>query len=88
MSINNAKVRLKVLETHGCEWVMIDLLKMFDKEENGKQEDNIYYALLVKKLKARIRNSIENQLQENQPVKQIDLEDSIKEINEEQNAKK
>lgn len=78
---NNEKIKQKLatFEVRGVWWVLVDALRMFDEEMGmiTTEVDDEWYLFYIRKLKERY----ERELIINKPnVKQIDLEDSIKEI--------
>lgn len=78
---NNEKIKQKLatFEVRGVYWMAVDLLRLFDEEMGMITEDvdDEWYLFYVRKLKERYEREL---IVDKSNVKQIDLEDSIKEI--------
>jgi len=77
---NNEKIQAKlaIFAARGGYWSMVDLLRFYDEEMGIETADDEWYLFYIRRLK----DSYERQLiVDKKEVKQIDLEDSIREIN-------
>lgn len=69
--ITRIKRKLKILETENIEWVMIDVLSLFDREINNyTEEDNGNYLSWVTDLKNRYKKFLKkNEKNESKQLK-------------------
>jgi hypothetical protein len=76
--ISRTKTKLELFSTPGIYWVLVDLLRQFDKEHTTASANDEYYLLQIYKLKNKYENEILDNKRGNS--KQLYLEDSIKEV--------